>query len=298
MKKFYHATMFCGLFFCHNLVSEASAALNGLEAFATALTSVAQHGPKTVLKAEPHEQSQEYITQENLKNAIFDEQLEKVRKALDAGADVNSFYVLSIPESDIFNDEYSALGLALRMENPEIIKLILSKNPNLEQVKIVLAGPTKILTASALYEAIELGNPSLVELILKKNPNLKVVAYDHTNNQSSSALQVAIEKGNPESVRLILKKLLGTLLETQEPNDIIKYSYWANEEIKKIKNSVTSDEWKQIEEGLHPTKNNLKIEFKNRKKILDLIERAAIPLVPEQEPEKTTKKSEKDKKKK
>jgi hypothetical protein len=224
----HYSIIFCGLFVGQVMLGKPSLAHNDLEAFAAALISL----PQNELEIHGNEAfgngSQDNALQEDLKNAIFDEDLERVRNALSKGADSDGFYEISSLENEPFITEYSALGLALKVENQDSIKLLLTKNPNLENVKVVWLGPQKVLSTSALYEAIESGNTDIVKIVLAKNPNLNRVAYEEKQKKSYSAMQIAIQKGDPEIVRLILKKLI----EKQEPN-IIKYSYWAHEALKK-----------------------------------------------------------------
>ena len=262
MKTLCYPVLFYGLLLCFHLSCEKALYKTSLEDLATAFLSV---------KSEfPHKKSQENNILEDLKNAILDENLEKIGNALDAGADINSFYLLPLQQHDIYSHEYSVLGLALHLENQDIINLIISKKPNLEKVRVVRSGPKVVLSTSALYEALEIGNLNTIKLILSQNPHLKVVAHDILHKKTYSALQVAIQKGNLSAVSLILKKLI----ENKEPN-LIKYTYWAHEALKDMSKKISSSELQAILEGKDPSKNNLKLEFETRAKILGLIERAS-----------------------
>jgi ankyrin repeat protein len=121
-----------------------------------------------------------------LLQSIKEDRPELVAQLLEDGADV-----------DCKNEfGFAALGISARMANPEIFKLLLSKNPKIH-------GESKT-GETILHYAVKGNNPKIISALLgtKQLPKLYL---DHNSNLDETPLKLAIRNNNPAIFAQLLK---------------------------------------------------------------------------------------------
>lgn len=121
-----------------------------------------------------------------LLQAIKEDRPELVAQLLEDGADVDCKNEFGV----------AALGISARMANPEIFKLLLSKNPKIQ-------GESKT-GETVLHYAVKGNNPKIISALLgtKQLPKLYL---DHNSNLDETPLKLAIRNNNPIIFAQLLK---------------------------------------------------------------------------------------------
>lgn len=146
-----------------------------------------------------------------------DEKVEKIKKLIEAGENVNT-------ESFVIgtgNDRHSPLLVAARENYVKIVKLLLDAGASIGQRGY-------IMNAIAFHKAAYMGNPRVMELLLE-NKETKKYLNDQGPNNGYTPLHDAIWHGNTETARLLIEAGARLDLKTYEgdtPLDLAqRYQY-------------------------------------------------------------------------
>lgn len=163
-----------------------------------------ENTPSTV--ETPPEESPEKSLRSNFLKAIYNEQVENVKAALEAGADPNCIIedeFQSSPEDYPSYHGESPLMLAAAIGNAEIVGILLDAGaiPNFRDSY----GRDALIKAALRLDSEFLDRLPVIEELLKRgaDPN-------HTENNFQSAIQLAAYYGHVEAVKTILNSSLVT----------------------------------------------------------------------------------------
>lgn len=138
--------------------------------------------------------------------------------------DVNTITKInSTPQSEFFKNferKYSPLYIAVKNDNVEIVKALLSRsdiNVNIKLVHQFEHTSLKVKEKTVLHTAVKKGNLEIIQLLLNR-PDLDVAI---SKKDKGTAMKTAIKKGNIKVIELLLEKMKD-IIDSKDKKDIMK----------------------------------------------------------------------------